>query len=115
MGIPWMTPAEMQQRIVRYGELIPCKTAFIDATRQVLIKKRISPSLVEAYQKVPTSMFTLKRHQDSTSVPRVNRQNVVTRCMYIQPPKSFLYLKVDGVFFGADTVMLGKWCQWDTL
>lgn len=26
-----MTPAEMSARIVRYGELIPCKTAFIDA------------------------------------------------------------------------------------
>jgi len=26
-----MTPAEMEQRIVRYGNLIPCKTAFIDA------------------------------------------------------------------------------------
>ncbi len=26
-----MTPAEMHARIVRYGELIPCKTAFIDA------------------------------------------------------------------------------------
>ena len=26
-----MTPAEMRKRIVRYGELIPCKTAFIDA------------------------------------------------------------------------------------
>lgn len=26
-----MTPAEMEQRIVRYGGLVPCKTAFIDA------------------------------------------------------------------------------------
>ena len=26
-----MTPAEMEPRIVRYGELMPCKTAFIDA------------------------------------------------------------------------------------
>lgn len=26
-----MTPAEMDRRIVRYGDLIPCKTAFIDA------------------------------------------------------------------------------------
>lgn len=26
-----MTPAEMERRIVRYGDLIPCKTAFIDA------------------------------------------------------------------------------------
>ncbi len=26
-----MTPQEMQSRIVRYGDLIPCKTAFIDA------------------------------------------------------------------------------------
>jgi len=26
-----MTPAEMDARIVRYGDLIPCKTAFIDA------------------------------------------------------------------------------------
>jgi len=26
-----MTPAEMESRIVRYGELKPCKTAFIDA------------------------------------------------------------------------------------
>ena len=26
-----MTPAEMEKRIVRYGDLIPCKTAFIDA------------------------------------------------------------------------------------
>jgi len=26
-----MTPAEMEQRIVRYGDLKPCKTAFIDA------------------------------------------------------------------------------------
>jgi len=26
-----MTPLEMEQRIVRYGELVPCKTAFIDA------------------------------------------------------------------------------------
>ncbi|RMD93470.1 MAG: cupin domain-containing protein [Alphaproteobacteria bacterium] len=26
-----MTPAEMEARIVRYGELVPCRTAFIDA------------------------------------------------------------------------------------
>ena len=26
-----MTPKEMEKRIVRYGDLIPCKTAFIDA------------------------------------------------------------------------------------
>ena len=26
-----MTPAEMEKRIVRYGDLQPCKTAFIDA------------------------------------------------------------------------------------
>ena len=26
-----MTPEEMEKRIVRYGDLIPCKTAFIDA------------------------------------------------------------------------------------
>lgn len=26
-----MTPAEMDRRIVRYGELVPCRTAFIDA------------------------------------------------------------------------------------
>ncbi|MEL6645756.1 MAG: cupin domain-containing protein [Pseudomonadota bacterium] len=26
-----MTPSEMESRIVRYGDLIPCKTAFIDA------------------------------------------------------------------------------------
>lgn len=26
-----MTPVEMEKRIVRYGDLIPCKTAFIDA------------------------------------------------------------------------------------
>lgn len=26
-----MTPQQMEQRIVRYGDLIPCKTAFIDA------------------------------------------------------------------------------------
>lgn len=26
-----MTPAEMEQRVVRYGELVPCRTAFIDA------------------------------------------------------------------------------------
>lgn len=26
-----MTPAEMESRIVRYGDLVPCKTAFIDA------------------------------------------------------------------------------------
>jgi quercetin dioxygenase-like cupin family protein len=26
-----MTPAEMEKRIVRYGDLMPCKTAFIDA------------------------------------------------------------------------------------
>ncbi len=26
-----MTPQEMEQRIVRYGELMPCRTAFIDA------------------------------------------------------------------------------------
>ena len=26
-----MTPEEMEARIVRYGDLMPCKTAFIDA------------------------------------------------------------------------------------
>ena len=26
-----MTPNEIEKRIVRYGDLIPCKTAFIDA------------------------------------------------------------------------------------
>ena len=26
-----ITSSEMEQRIVRYGDLVPCKTAFIDA------------------------------------------------------------------------------------
>ena len=26
-----MTPNEIEKRIVRYGDLIPCKSAFIDA------------------------------------------------------------------------------------
>jgi hypothetical protein len=30
-GSIMMTPQEMEKRIVRYGDLIPCKTAFIDA------------------------------------------------------------------------------------
>ncbi len=36
-----MTPAEMEARIVRYGDLKPCKTAFIDAHTRARTRRRI--------------------------------------------------------------------------
>ena len=37
-----MSQLEIESRIIRYGELRPCKTAFIDAHTQDLIKKKTS-------------------------------------------------------------------------
>jgi hypothetical protein len=41
---PRLTAAEMEARIVRYGDLRPCKTAFIDAHTPGSDRRRTSPS-----------------------------------------------------------------------
>ena len=68
-----MTPAEMDSRIVRYGDLQPCKTAFIDAhTPGSRTKKRTSPSSVAASRNRQTSTSISASRTVSTSVPRAS-------------------------------------------
>ena len=48
-------------QIVRYGELVPCRTAFIDAHTPGSDKRKISPLLEAVYQNQQTSMYILRR------------------------------------------------------
>ena len=54
-----MTQYTMDDRIVRYGELVPCKTAFIDAHTPGMIRRKILLLLVGVFQRALINMFTL--------------------------------------------------------
>ena len=57
-----MTPQEMEARIVRYGDLIPCRTAFIDAHTPGSDQKENLRLLVVVSRKVLTNMSTSAWH-----------------------------------------------------
>jgi hypothetical protein len=49
-----MTPEAMEKRIVRYGELVPCRTAFIDAHTPGSDKKDIPTGIFRGFENVGT-------------------------------------------------------------
>ena len=61
-------------QVVRYGELKPCKTAFIDAHTPGSDQKKTSPLLVEVFLSLQISMSTLQMPSALTLVPPVSPQ-----------------------------------------
>ena len=48
---------KIEKRLVRYGDLLPCKTAFIDAHTPGSDQKETSRLLEVGFQKVWTNMY----------------------------------------------------------
>ena len=85
-----MTPQEMENRIVRYGDLRPCKTAFIDAHTPGSDQKENFTIIGGGVRKVPISTCILPRRTASISVPPANRPSAGTRCIPTARQRCFL-------------------------
>ena len=104
-----MTPQEMEKRIVRYGDLIPCKTAFIDAHTQVRIKRKTSPLSVGGSRKVRINMFiSIFRTVLILALPG-SRPNAETHCIRTAQPKCFSCFRAGGGFFGGVGAPRVRW------
>ena len=53
-----MNNINLNERLVRYGELIPCKTAFIDTHTPGSNQKKILVLLDQVFLKILINMFT---------------------------------------------------------
>jgi hypothetical protein len=77
-----MNSEELESRIVRYGDLIPCKTAFIDAHTPGSDQKENFTIIGGGVSKI---------HQGLILAQPANRQDVETLYTVIPLPKSFLF------------------------
>ena len=96
-----MTSEEMEKFIVRYSDLKPCKTAFIDAQRLAQIKKKILQLLVLGFLKALINMFILRKLLALILVQLVSPQAALIHCTLTQQQKFFMSLKESGVSFGV--------------
>ena len=85
-----MTPVEMEKRIVRYGDLIPCKTAFIDAHTPGSDQKENFTIIGVALAKARTSMSISTILRASTSVQQGNRRVAAILCTATPQLRCFL-------------------------
>lgn len=96
-----MTPQEMEKRIVRYGDLIPCKTAFIDAHTPGSDQKENFTIIGGGSRKVRINMFiSIFRTVLILALPG-SRPNAETHCIRTAQPKCFSCFRAGGGFLGA--------------
>ena len=86
-----MDQITMENKIVRYGSLKPCKTTFIDAHTPGSDQKKILLFLVEVYLKAPINIYTLMKKLVSTLEQQVNLQNVEIVYIHIVQQRFFLF------------------------
>ena len=91
-----MTPADMEPRIVRYGELMPCKTAFIDAHTPGSDQK-------ENFTIIGGGVSESADQHVHISIPHGFNIGAAG-----QPPRCFLFCPGAGVFFGDVGARLAK-------
>ena len=101
-----MTPEEMEKRIVRYGDLIPCKTAFIDAHTPGSDQKENFTIIGGGVSDHLTNMCILLCRMGSTLGQQDSLRNVKIHCTIIVRQKFSLFYPAAGAFFGASGAML---------
>ena len=105
-----MTQYTMDDRIVRYGELVPCKTAFIDAHTPGSDQKENFTIIGGVFQRALINMFTLLFRMASILVRQVNHQNAEILYTTIILLRFSSYCQVVGGFFGEGGVVQEKLC-----
>jgi len=86
-----MTSEELEARIVSYGDLIPCKTAFIDAHTPGSDQKENFTIIGGGVSESPDQHVHIKDTPGLILAQLVNRQDVGTLYTAIPLPKSFLF------------------------
>jgi hypothetical protein len=103
-----MTPQEMEARIVRYGELQPCRTAFIDAHTPGSDQKENFTIIGGGVSESPTSTSISQFRMASTSGRPGSRRSAATPCIRTAPPRSSSYSRAAGGSSGAAGAMPGE-------
>ena len=103
-----MTQHTMADRIVRYGELVPCKTAFIDAHTPGSDQKENFTIIGGGVSESPDQHVHIAIPHSSISVRRVNHQNAEILYTTIILLRFSSYCQVVGGFFGEGGVKQEK-------
>ncbi len=83
-----MTPAEMEARIVRYGDLKPCKTAFIDAHTPGSNQKENFTIIGAGVSESPDQHVHIRETPGFNIGAAGSRRSAATRCIPTARPKS---------------------------
>ena len=105
-----MSQHKMEDRIVRYGELIPCKTAFIDAHTPGSDQKENFTIIGGGVSESPDQHVHIAIPHGFNKAPPGNLQSAETPCMITILLRYFSFYLVGGDFFGGDGAMQEKWC-----
>lgn len=103
-----MTADEMENRIVRYGDLVPCRTAFIDAHTPGSDRKENFTIIGGGVSEAADQHVHIKDTPGLTLVRRGNRQNAEIHCIRIVLPKCSLCYLAAGGFSGVMTVAMAR-------
>ena len=105
-----MTQHTMADRIVRYGELVPCKTAFIDAHTPGSDQKENFTIIGGGVSESPDQHVHIAIPHGFNIGAAVNHQNAEILYTTIILLRFSLYCQVVGGFFGEGGVMQEKLC-----
>jgi hypothetical protein len=98
----------MEKRIVRYGDLVPCKTAFIDAHTPGSDQKENFTIIGGGCLNPLTNMCILLFRMGLTLGQQDSLRNVEIRCTIIVRQKFSSFYRAVGAFFGANGAMLAR-------
>ena len=97
-----MTPEDMESRIVRYGDLQPCKTAFIDAHTPGSDQKENFTIIGGGVSESPDQHVHI-------ALPHGFNIGAATRCTTTALRRCFSSSRAAGGFSGASTAIWAKW------
>ena len=104
-----MKQNKMEDRIVRYGELIPCKTAFIDAHTPGSDQKENFTIIGGGVSESPNQHVHIAIPHGFNIGAAGNLPSVETPCTITILPRCFSFYLVGGDFSGGDGAMQEKW------
>ena len=100
---------EITERIVRYGDLLPCKTAFIDAHTPGSDQKENFTIIGGGVSESADQHVHINIPMDLILVRLGNHLDVEIRYIHTEPQKCSLYYQVVGGSSGVDGEKLEKW------
>ena len=100
--------SEIAGRLVRYGDLIPCKTAFIDAHTPGSDQKENFTIIGGGVSESVDQHVHLNLPHGFNIGAADNPPDAGTHCIRTELPKCFLYFLVAGGFFGVDGERPGR-------